>query len=83
MTHINRTFFLNDRRKTKNGTVMSFKPTKIQEFKPFIGTTGFCEELTLEEIVELLNQQSQEIERKEKVLENFCEIRDREVSTHE
>ncbi len=72
MTQIKRTFyFLDDGRKTKNGNVMSFKPTKNQSGN---GTTGWVQELELDEIVELLNQQSQEIERKEKVLNNFLEI---------
>lgn len=76
MTQIKRTFyFLNDGRKTKSGSVMSFTPTNEDQYGN--GTEGFVDELTLEKIVELLNQQSLEIERKEKVLESYQEIRDK------
>lgn len=52
MTQIKRTFFLNDRRKTKNGTVMSFTPEKDID-----GITyGQVKELSSEEIIFLLNE---------------------------
>ena len=74
MTQIERTFyFLNDGRKTKNGNVMSFTPEK--DIKGV--TYGQVKEIELKEIIDLLNYQSQEIERKEKVLENYQEIRDK------